>query len=87
MITYYELVELDHDGDIYVSFGKFSTVEKAEEFKSRFKGLDGFGISEEDLAIQKVEFELDKVDGWVLKSIESCKEFKEECLKKWGERS
>lgn len=67
-LIYYDLIQIDE-----MVFGSFSTYEKAEEFKQKLEGLDGYGIIEEDLHIAKHVIKLDEVSDEVLEFIEKCK--------------
>ena len=62
---------LTDDGDEYIiSYGLFSTYEKAKELMNILEGLDGFGVCKDTLCIKEVEIIPDKIKDWVLDLIE-----------------
>ena len=71
----YEVFENYGEGN-GISYGLFSTYEKANELIKMFEGYDGFGICEESLHIREVEIIPDIIEDWVLKLLDSCKQRK-----------
>ena len=79
----YEVFEDYGDGN-EISYGLFSTYEKANELIKMFEGYDGFGICEESLHIREVEIISDVIEDWVLKLLDSCKQRKKRYEEKYG---
>ena len=80
----YEVLE-NYDGDREnISYGLFSTYEKASELIKMFEGYDGFGICEENLCIREIEIIPDKIEDWVLRLLDSCKQNKKRYEEKYG---
>lgn len=75
-IDFYEIFEDDGEGYM-ISYGCFSTYEKAVEFRKQFNDIDGFGICVEYLKIEKRTLRLDVVDEWVVELINDGKKRKE----------
>ena len=68
----YEVLE-DYGDEYNISYGIFSTYDKAKELIKMFEGLDGFGVCEDVLCIKEVEISLDRIEDWVLDIIEKGK--------------
>ena len=79
----YEVFE-DYGEGNGISYGLFSTYEKANELIKMFEGYDGFGICEESLHIREVEIIPDIIEDWVLKLLDSCKQRKKTYEEKYG---
>ena len=79
----YEVFE-DYGEGNGISYGLFSTYEKANELIKMFEGYDGFGICEESLHIIEVEIIPDIIEDWVLKLLDSCKQRKKRYEEKYG---
>ena len=79
----YEVLE-DYGEGNDISYGLFSTYEKANELIKMFEGYDGFGICEERLYIREVEIIPDIIEDWVLKLLDSCKQRKKRYEEKCG---
>ena len=79
----YEVLE-DYGEGNDISYGLFSTYEKANELIKMFEGYDGFGICEERLYIREVEIITDVIEDWVLKLLDSCKQRKKRYEEKYG---
>ena len=71
----YEVFEDYGDGN-EISYGLFSTYEKANELIKMFEGYDGFGISEDNLYIKEVEIIPDVIADWVVDLLNVCKQNK-----------
>ena len=78
----YEVFE-DYGEGNGISYGLFSTYEKANELIKMFEGYDGFGICEESLHIREVEIIPDIIEDWVLKLLDSCKQRKKRYEEKY----
>ena len=78
----YEVFE-DYGEGNGISYGLFSTYEKANELIKMFEGYDGFGICEESLHIREVEIIPDIIEDWVLKLLDSCKKRKKKYEEKY----
>ena len=57
-----------------LSYGLFSTYEKANELIKMFEGYDGFGISEDELYIREIEIIPDVIENWVVDLLNVCKQ-------------
>ena len=79
----YEVFE-DYGEGNGISYGLFSTYEKANELIKMFEGYDGFGICEENLYIREVEIIPDVIEDWVFKLLDSCKQRKKRYEEKYG---
>ena len=79
----YEVLE-DYGEGNDISYGLFSTYEKANKLIKMFEGYDGFGICEERLYIREVEIIPDVIEDWVLKLLDSCKRNKKRYEEKYG---
>ena len=64
-IKFYKVVEVDicYEGEI--TYGYFSTYEKAAELMNQLTELDGFGVCKKQLRIVERVIKLDTVDDWV----------------------
>ena len=85
-VVYMKLYEVfeDYGEGNGISYGLFSTYEKANELIKMFEGYDGFGICEESLHIREVEIIPDIIEDWVLKLLDSCKQNKKRYEEKYG---
>ena len=85
-VVYMKLYEVfeDYCEGNNISYGLFSTYEKANELIKMFEGYDGFGICEESLHIREVEIIPDIIEDWVLKLLDSCKQRKKRYEEKYG---
>ena len=80
----YEVLDNYGGGCNDVSYGLFSTYEKANELIKMFESYDGFGICKENLYIREVEIIPDIIEDWVLKLLDSCKQHKKRYEEKYG---
>lgn len=80
----YEVLDNYGGGCNDVSYGLFSTYEKANELIKMFEVYDGFGICKENLYIREVEIIPDIIEDWVLKLLDSCKQHKKRYEEKYG---
>lgn len=64
-IKFYKVVEVDicYEGEI--TYGYFSTYEKAAELMNQLSEIDGFGVRKKQLRIVECIIKLDTVDDWV----------------------
>ena len=78
-IKFYKVVEFDicYEGEI--TYGYFSTYEKAAELMNQLSEIDGFGVRKEQLRIVERVIKLDTVDDWVNEFIAHNRMEKEIC--------
>lgn len=85
MILYEVIEDYEDEGMGAISFGLFSTYEKANELLVILKDINGFGTCEEYLRITEREIVPDKIEDWVTNLIQHGKERKKKYIEKYGE--